>query len=241
MQIDQQEPEYLNLAHQFLDDNFLGVATSDSFSKLPLISSNLKNRIVDIETPSAVDYFSAKLTTEQYYRCWRSISNNRFMKPFELSNMFNLRSVQSFCQVEDLMLIMPCTSSVRLENACWRAWYKNMNKLPELDPSRINWFKENDITVLYGPLIHGDDEQEVKQSSFEAPEPMMNDANCFSKSYGMPQALEALPISLAKRDSTLSDASLDYMMDESDDVFDRTSLVRTNSSQSKKIPYSKRL
>ncbi|GME92143.1 unnamed protein product [Ambrosiozyma monospora] len=48
----------------------------------------------------------------------------------------------------------------------------------------------------------------------------------------MPQALEALPISLAKRDSTLSDASLDYMMDESDDVFDRTSLVRTNSSQS---------
>ncbi|ODV87343.1 hypothetical protein CANARDRAFT_5887 [[Candida] arabinofermentans NRRL YB-2248] len=143
----------LNLAHQFLDDNFLDVTASDSFTKLPLISSNHKNNISDISPPTAVDYFSHKLTDEQYFRCWRSITNNKLMKPYELSNIYNLRSFEYSNRVEDLMLFLPCTSTSRLENACWRAWKKNRDNIPEIDPSQINWHKENDITVLYGPLI----------------------------------------------------------------------------------------
>lgn len=37
-----------------------------------------------------------------------------------------------------------------------------MNKLKELDPAKINWFKENDVTVLYGPLII-EDEDAIKR------------------------------------------------------------------------------
>ncbi|KAL0253399.1 protein phosphatase regulator [Diplodia seriata] len=40
----------------------------------------------------------------------------------------------------------------RLENASWRAWAKSRFQLATVSPETLNWFKERDITWLYGPL-----------------------------------------------------------------------------------------
>ncbi|KAJ9245679.1 hypothetical protein DTO169E5_398 [Paecilomyces variotii] len=42
-------------------------------------------------------------------------------------------------------------SSVRLENALWRAWNKKDCPAGTVSPRRINWDKDSDITWLYGP------------------------------------------------------------------------------------------
>ncbi|KAH6873599.1 hypothetical protein B0T10DRAFT_567767 [Thelonectria olida] len=40
----------------------------------------------------------------------------------------------------------------RLENASWRAWMKCKYKLKTVSPETLNWFKDCDVTWLYGPL-----------------------------------------------------------------------------------------
>jgi hypothetical protein len=40
---------------------------------------------------------------------------------------------------------------VRLENALWRSWMKTKNHLKTMPPQALNWFKDNDVTWLYGP------------------------------------------------------------------------------------------
>jgi hypothetical protein len=40
---------------------------------------------------------------------------------------------------------------VRLENALWRSWMKNKNHLTTMPPEALNWFKDYDVTWLYGP------------------------------------------------------------------------------------------
>ncbi|GAV29533.1 hypothetical protein PMKS-003034 [Pichia membranifaciens] len=85
------------------------------------------------------------------------------MKPYELSNVDNITRLRTVQQTDDLMMFLPTTSQARLENACWRAWYKKLRSLKELDPTEINWFKENDVTVLYGPLIDDADTIGEKQ------------------------------------------------------------------------------
>ncbi|KAI5465210.1 hypothetical protein BGZ63DRAFT_462140 [Mariannaea sp. PMI_226] len=40
----------------------------------------------------------------------------------------------------------------RLENASWRTWTKCKYKLKTVSPKTLNWFKDYDITWLYGPL-----------------------------------------------------------------------------------------
>ncbi|KAH3661285.1 hypothetical protein OGAPHI_006692 [Ogataea philodendri] len=142
-----------------MDDNFLQEAWSTCLKGVPSQSFEV------VSAPlQAVDYFSVALSEEQYFRCWNTISKSKFVKPRELSSVYRLRTLKSHGQVEDIQLILPCTSSQRLQNACWRAWQKQRNKLPELDPAAINWHKENDITALYGPLM-GDPEYAVDEDS----------------------------------------------------------------------------
>lgn len=161
--INKEEPEYLNLAHQFLDTNFIESTKCNSFNILPVISTNpIHESFVRPDPPLAVDYFSYNLTSKQYHSCWKNISNNQFMKPYELSNVDNITRLRTVQQTDDLMMFLPTTSQARLENACWRAWYKQLKNLNELNPSEINWFKENDVTVLYGPLIEEEEEGENK-------------------------------------------------------------------------------
>jgi len=44
---------------------------------------------------------------------------------------------------------------VRLENALWRSWIKTKNHLKTMPPEALNWFKDSDVTWLYGPLLAG--------------------------------------------------------------------------------------
>lgn len=174
--MEDEEPQCLNLAHQFLDTNFIESTKCNNFNILPVISTNPSfESFVRSDPPLAVDYFSYDLTSKQYHSCWKNISNNQFMKPYELSNVDNVTRLRTVQQTDDLMMFLPTTSQARLENACWRAWYKKLRNLKELDPTEINWFKENDVTVLYGPLIdeeEGDDDDTTtatKSSSQPAP------------------------------------------------------------------------
>lgn len=43
-------------------------------------------------------------------------------------------------------------NGVRLENASWRTWQKQRNKLKTISPETLNWLKDSDVTWLYGPL-----------------------------------------------------------------------------------------
>ncbi|QRV73924.1 regulation of carbohydrate metabolism-like protein [Ceratobasidium sp. AG-Ba] len=43
-------------------------------------------------------------------------------------------------------------NGVRLENASWRTWWKQRNKLRTISPETLNWLKDSDVTWLYGPL-----------------------------------------------------------------------------------------
>ncbi|KAH9995443.1 hypothetical protein BJV74DRAFT_769784 [Russula compacta] len=43
-------------------------------------------------------------------------------------------------------------NGARLENASWRTWWKQRNKLKTISPETLNWLKDSDVTWLYGPL-----------------------------------------------------------------------------------------
>lgn len=137
-----------SLNHQFLDTDFLDSACANDFTILPAISDS-DAQLLNLRMPEAVDYLSSTLESEQYFNCWKAITNNRFMKPYDLSNMRNLRDASYFEPVDDVTLLMPSTSSPRLENACWRAWYKSFRHLKELDRSTGNGSVPSDISELY--------------------------------------------------------------------------------------------
>lgn len=86
---------------------------------------------IDYMSPVAIDDY-------HLYQCWRQ------------NNSLSIKSHQ-----DDICLIIPSTILKRLENVCWRRWCKNMRSLKELDPIAINWYKDQDITWLYGPKFTG--------------------------------------------------------------------------------------
>ncbi|PVG02980.1 hypothetical protein CPB86DRAFT_488968 [Serendipita vermifera] len=43
-------------------------------------------------------------------------------------------------------------NGVRLENASWRTWWQKRGKLKTVNPQKLNWLKDSDVTWLYGPL-----------------------------------------------------------------------------------------
>ncbi|VEU21611.1 DEKNAAC102289 [Brettanomyces naardenensis] len=124
--------------HQFMDTSFLQDACSNSFTILQAISGS-DSQLFRADPPQAVDYLSSNLQGEEYFSCWKAVANNHH-----------------YPTADDVTRLMPSTSSERLENACWRAWYKSLRHLKELDPAEINWYKVNDVTCLYGPVITDD-------------------------------------------------------------------------------------
>jgi len=44
------------------------------------------------------------------------------------------------------------SNGIRLENASWRTWAKQKYNLKTVNPKKLNWLKESDVTWLYGPL-----------------------------------------------------------------------------------------
>ncbi|BEI86980.1 hypothetical protein CcaverHIS002_0703260 [Cutaneotrichosporon cavernicola] len=71
-----------------------------------------------------VDYLSHNWTEEDVWASWRNMTRHKH----EIAN------------------------GVRLENASWRTWNKQRNKLRTISPETLNWLKDSDVTWLYGPL-----------------------------------------------------------------------------------------
>lgn len=71
-----------------------------------------------------VDYLSHVWQEEDVWRSWRSMTRQKN----EIAN------------------------GMRLENASWRTWWKQRNKLRTISPETLNWLKDSDVTWLYGPL-----------------------------------------------------------------------------------------
>lgn len=88
-----------------------------------------------------IDYMTNENINEyNLHQCWKR------------NNSLSVRSLK-----DDINLVIPSTVSRRLENACWRRWFKLMRQLPEISPSCINWNKDEDITWLYGPKFDDDE------------------------------------------------------------------------------------
>lgn len=95
-------------------------------TSLPLDSSAAPS-VEDIQDriPSmCVDYLSHNWSEEDVWASWRSMTRHKH----EIAN------------------------GVRLENASWRTWQKQRNKLKTISPETLNWLKDSDVTWLYGPL-----------------------------------------------------------------------------------------
>ncbi|KAJ1306612.1 hypothetical protein OPQ81_007610 [Rhizoctonia solani] len=71
-----------------------------------------------------VDYLSHNWQEEDVWKSWRNMTRHKH----EIAN------------------------GIRLENASWRTWWKQRNKLRTVSPETLNWLKDSDVTWLYGPL-----------------------------------------------------------------------------------------
>ncbi|KAF8347920.1 hypothetical protein F5887DRAFT_954734 [Amanita rubescens] len=71
-----------------------------------------------------VDYLSHDWQEEDVWRSWRKMTRQK----------------------------NEITNGPRLENASWRTWWKQRNKLKTVTPETLNWLKDSDVTWLYGPL-----------------------------------------------------------------------------------------
>ncbi|THH13770.1 hypothetical protein EW146_g6482, partial [Bondarzewia mesenterica] len=96
---------------------------------LPLLLVSVTNAIPDDSSVSTqprgqVDYLSHEWREEDVWRSWRNMTRQKN----EIAN------------------------GARLENASWRTWWKQRNKLKTISPETLNWLKDSDVTWLYGPL-----------------------------------------------------------------------------------------
>ncbi|KAJ2918652.1 hypothetical protein MD484_g1794, partial [Candolleomyces efflorescens] len=78
-----------------------------------------------------VDYLSHEWQEEDVWRSWRKMTRQK----------------------------NEITNGIRLENASWRTWWKQRNKLKTVTPETLNWLKDSDVTWLYGPLHTADDDK----------------------------------------------------------------------------------
>ncbi|KAJ7781968.1 hypothetical protein DFH07DRAFT_728468, partial [Mycena maculata] len=93
------------------------------------VSTNAAHLVPDDSTlvtlpRGQVDYLSHEWAEEDVWRSWRNMTRQKN----EIAN------------------------GMRLENASWRTWWKQRNKLKTISPETLNWLKDSDVTWLYGPL-----------------------------------------------------------------------------------------
>jgi len=69
------------------------------------------------------------------------------------------------------------SNSVRLENALWRTWVKAKHNLKTITPETLNWFKDCDMTWLYGPL-----QMDKKKATNTSPSPINSGGSPLSHS-----------------------------------------------------------
>ncbi|KIY70547.1 hypothetical protein CYLTODRAFT_451584 [Cylindrobasidium torrendii FP15055 ss-10] len=104
------------------------MSTSATTSYHPVLLANAHNvsddSAVSTLPRSQVDYLSHDWEEEDVWKSWRNMTRQKN----EIAN------------------------GMRLENASWRTWWKQRNKLKTISPETLNWLKDSDVTWLYGPL-----------------------------------------------------------------------------------------
>ncbi|KAH7098255.1 hypothetical protein BKA62DRAFT_832720 [Auriculariales sp. MPI-PUGE-AT-0066] len=86
--------------------------------------ANLDDTTIQALPQSQVDYLSHVWKEEDVWRSWRNMTRQK----------------------------NAIANGTRLENASWRTWWKQRNKLSTISPETLNWLKDSDVTWLYGPL-----------------------------------------------------------------------------------------
>lgn len=79
-------------------------------------------------------------------------------------------------------------NAARLENASWRTWAQRRSNLKTISPEKVNWYKEIDVTWLYGPIVNDDDHDNENEA---APED--------SRSFNTASSVVAGDISIARK------------------------------------------
>ncbi|PCH36292.1 hypothetical protein WOLCODRAFT_126993 [Wolfiporia cocos MD-104 SS10] len=104
-------------------------------SYLPVLLVSVSHNAVPDDTSFStlpdgqVDYLSHEWREEDVWRSWRNMTRQK----------------------------NAIANGMRLENASWRTWWKQRNKLKTVSPETLNWLKDSDVTWLYGPLHIGSD------------------------------------------------------------------------------------
>lgn len=107
----------------------------------------------EYEFKENIDYMTdSHIDNYHLYKCWKQ------------NNSLSIKQ-----HSDDICLIIPSTILKRLENTCWRRWYKTINHLSEASPIAINWYKSQDITWLYGPKFTEDSKFDITNSSSPSP------------------------------------------------------------------------
>ncbi|KAH6604676.1 hypothetical protein Trco_006383 [Trichoderma cornu-damae] len=103
-------------------------SVSTSRPDSPDLGDHAEDDTAIVSRPSRqVDYLSHEWREEDIWSSWRYIISRRGEFP----------------------------NSARLENASWRTWMKAKNNLKTISPETLNWFKDYDVSWLYGPLQSG--------------------------------------------------------------------------------------
>ncbi|KAF2397400.1 hypothetical protein EJ06DRAFT_481689 [Trichodelitschia bisporula] len=105
---------------------------------------------IKVEPTRHVDYLSHEWREEDIWSSWRHVVSKR--------KLYGERS--------------------RLENAAWRTWTKQKNKLKTVSPHTLNWLKDCDVTWLYGPLQTAST-YTISQSASEGPPSTISKNNSF--------------------------------------------------------------
>ncbi|KAH8103954.1 hypothetical protein BXZ70DRAFT_674671 [Cristinia sonorae] len=104
-------------------------------SYLPTLLVSVSNNVVPDDSSLStlaqgqVDYLSHEWREEDVWQSWRHMTRQK----------------------------NAVANGTRLENASWRTWWKQRNKLKTISPETLNWLKDSDVTWLYGPLHIGSD------------------------------------------------------------------------------------
>lgn len=95
---------------------------------------------------AAIDYFQFDFTELELHDSWKVVHNARVNRCF----------------------IPHSTDVARLENLSWRRWTKVKYNLKEVSPESVDWYKDCDVTWLYGPMVRN--EQSACNFGFAKPE-----------------------------------------------------------------------
>lgn len=76
-----------------------------------------------VQPEGQVDYLSHEWREEDVWRSWRSMTRQK----------------------------NAIVNGMRLENASWRTWWKQRNKLKTISPETLNWCVLAFISSIYGP------------------------------------------------------------------------------------------